>query len=457
MWVKLMDIKYFILKYAPVFVQNIAISFYNSYLYILRHSGRYQYFRSYYAKYDASSAQEVHLEANRRLVDFLSYVNANSAWYSSRKCTSLSQYPILEKSDVLLHLSEISTISEKDAVVSLTGGTTGSSMKVLYCKEDIQERFALLDHFRGRYGYELGKKTAWFSGKSLVTEHDLKRGICYRDDYFNNIRFFSTFHINSRNFDQYWAALESYKPDFIVGFPSSVYDLCSIALSRGLKLSHSVRVFFPTAETVLQAHRDVISSVMGCFLVDQYASSEGAPFILQCKEGALHLHPLTGVFEVVDHMQKPSREGELLVTSFTTRGTPLVRYRIGDRVRLAPDDFKCSCGSCFPVVEYIDGRTSDFVFSPENGRINLGNISNCTKDVHGILCFQVIQAVYGEVIVKVVASDLFDLLQEQKFVSALRERLGKSTSIKLERVDSIAREKSGKFRIVKNTLPRSEI
>src|SRR3546814_12220855 len=97
------------------------------------------------------------------------------------------------------------------------------------------------------------------------------------------------------------------------------------------------------------------------------------------------------MFEVVDESMPPAREGEILVTSFTTRGTPLIRYRIGDRISLAPEDYRCPCGSCFPVVKQIDGRSSDFIWSPENGKVNLGNISNCTKDVEGITCFQIVQ------------------------------------------------------------------
>src|SRR3546814_13810209 len=83
---------------------------------------------------------------------------------------------------------------------------------------------------------------------------------------------------------------------------------------------------------------------------------------------------------------QPAREGEILVTSFTTRGTPLIRYRIGDRISLAPDDYRCPCGSCFPVVKHIDGRTADFIWSPENGKVNLGNISNSTKEIGRASC-----------------------------------------------------------------------
>lgn len=448
--------KELILKYAPVWLQNAAISVYNSRQYRLRQSGVYWQKRKYFEEAERLSGDDLAAEQARRSSEFLRWSATRSDWYRQvQPEADLTAYPVLEKADLLKHLDSIATIRESDAVVSLTGGTTGASMKVLYTKEDTQERHALLDHFRAQHGYTLGKKVAWFSGKSLVRKQDLARGICYRDDWNNKIRFFSTFHIADEYFDSYWKAFTEFAPEYIVGFPSSVYDLCMLARQRGLKLEGVVKAFFPTAETVLPMHREVIGEVFGCPLVDQYASSEGAPFILECNAGGKHIHPLSGIFEVVNEHMQPAREGEILVTSFTTHGTPLIRYRIGDRIRLAPPEYACPCGSAFPSVEYIDGRTSDFVLSRENGRVNLGNISNCTKDVAGIICFQVQQDSLQEVLVRVVADQEFDEEQEQRFTHALAERLGSYMKITVQRVDEILREKSGKFRIVKNNLDLS--
>lgn len=436
----------------PLFVQNVLISIYNSYLYKVRHGGKYREYREYYQKVLKLSENEIKLEQEKRLYAFLKSATSNSGWYSKfSNFKTLNDFPVLNKSDLINNLSDISTVNEKDAIVSLTGGTTGASMKVLYTKENTQERHALLDHFRAEYGYSLGKKCAWFSGKDIVTKKDIDKEVCYRDDFINKIRFFSTFHITEGNFYVYWKALTSFSPEYIVGFPSSVYEICLIAQSKGLKLESKVTAFFPTAETVLPNHRQVISSVLGCKVADQYASSEGAPFILECKSGSLHIHPLTGIFEVVDENMDPSIEGEVLVTSFTTIGTPLIRYRVGDRIKLAPKDAQCECGSVFPLVERIEGRSTDYVLSPTNGKVNLGNISNATKDVQGIVMFQIVQNNLESVIVDVVSNKLFSQKEQDKFYNALIARFG-NMEVKIRLVNSINKEKSGKFRIVKNNL-----
>lgn len=444
--------KIFILKHTPVFIQNLAISLYNTLLYRKRHSGRYRYYREYFSVFDHASGERLETEQAKRLQETLEHAVAESTYYGSLKHRKLEEFPVLEKAILLNQLHEISTTPERDAEVSLTGGTTGSSMKVLYTREDIQERNAILDHFRAKFGYKLGKKTAWFSGKDLARPRDLAKGICYRDDWINHIRYFSTFHITDRYFDAYWRSLTNFRPEYIVGFPSSVYDICVMAKERGLSFKGVVKAFFPTAETVLPQHRSVIDEILGCPLFDQYASSEGAPFILECEKGRLHIHPITGIFEVVDENLQPAKEGEILVTSFSTRGTPLIRYRIGDRIRLAPDGECCACGSHFPIVDYIDGRNSDYIWSPENGKVNLGNISNCTKDAPGIICFQVVQKQENAVDVMLVKGSEFTEQDAESFTSALAARLGSNMVINIQYVDEIPREKSGKFRIVKNQL-----
>ncbi|WP_024868294.1 phenylacetate--CoA ligase family protein [Pseudoxanthomonas suwonensis] len=446
--------KSLILEHAPARVQDLAIGLFNTRQYRRRHGGSYRQWRNYFASWDGATREALEAEQARRLARFLDHVTAQSAWYRRWRGCDLAEFPFLEKRNVLTSLSTIATVTEAEGVPCYTGGTTGASMRVLFTPEDTQERHACLDHFRSTHGYQLGKKVAWFSGKQIVRPSDLESGRVFRDDHFNNIRFFSTFHINRRTFDHYWNALEAFAPEFLVGFPSSVCDICALAKERGLRASWVPRVFFPTAETVLPGHRALAEEILGCAVRDQYASSEGAPFIFECAAGRLHLQLLSGVFEVLDEDGQPAQEGELVVTSFTTRGTPLVRYRIGDRIRMAAQDAVCTCGSQQPLVQSLEGRPTDFVLSPENGRVNLGNLSNCTKGVAGILRFQVIQQEPAEVDVLVEHGAAFDSAEEAHFLDALRLRLGNGMAIRLQRVEEIPKEPSGKFRIVKNHLPQ---
>lgn len=446
-------LKQLILAYTPRWFQDLAITVFNTRQYRMRRGGAYKSLRAFYQAAQTWDAQTVAAEQQKRKTEFLDYVAANSPWYQKYKGShDLNDYPVLTKRELVEHLDQMRTIPQGEGVPMETGGTTGSSLKVVYRADDLQERFAVLDNFRAQFGYELGKKCAWFSGKVFVREKDVRDGVLWRTDFWNNIRFYSTFHINEANFDIYWRGLCEYQPEFIVGFPSSVVEICRIAQSKGLTYPGGIKCFFPTSEAILAEHKEIITGVLGCRIADQYASSEGAHFILECTKGNLHIHPLTGIFEVVDKDMKPTDEGEMLVTSFSTRGTPLVRYKIGDRIKLSDPSKVCSCGSSFELVDSIDGRDLDYIWSPERGRVNQGNLSNCTKDCAGINSFQLIQDHENSVTVNLVVTKEYTEAQEQVFKSNLEERLGKGMGVTLKYVDHIAREKSGKFRFVKNNL-----
>ncbi|RYU44041.1 phenylacetate--CoA ligase family protein [Aliivibrio finisterrensis] len=445
-------------KYLPRVIFNLLISIYNSYQYKVRHSGKYKYYREYFKELESYTLKELEEIQIKRLAEFIAMAKIDSAYYedlltdihvdSIDSIDSLKNIPFLDKDIIINNLSLISTIDENKGVSSYTGGTTGSSMKVIYTKEDIQERFACLDNFRERYGYRLGDKVAWFSGKDLLNRRDKKNRIYYKDDYFNRIRFYSTFDISQVTAKYYIESLEKFNCKYIVGFPSTVYEMCKIAESQGIKFNGKINYFFPTAEVVTREHRLFLKDYLGCRLVDQYASSEGAPFIFECSSGMLHIDITTGVFEVINESGEPSTSGNLVVTSFSTRGTPLIRYKIGDRLTLS--NAQCNCGSKLPIASSIDGRRDDYLFSDKGEKVNLGNISNSTKKVSGILQFQIIQRDIGKIFILVVKNDKFSIKSEQEFRRELLSRFGQNTEIDFKYVEIIAKEASGKFRIIKN-------
>lgn len=449
-----MKIEVLVKDYLPAFFHSIAISVFNSRQYKTRHSAKYWAMRKYFSDWEYATEEELKKEQSKRLDFFLKNSVDKSAYYKklcngSKSPINLNSFPILEKSTLISEFDSLSTINENEGIISFTGGTTGNSTKVIYHPDDMQERFAMLDHFRASYGYKLGLKTAWFSGKELLNQRDIKKGRYHRDDFINRIRFYSTFHINRESAKDYWDNLVKFKPLFLVGFPSSIYEIAKYAHNNGFKLN-SVVAIFPTAEKLIEEEVCLIKEVFQCPVVDQYASSEGAPFITECEKGKKHIQLLSGYFEVLDDAGKPANKGEMIVTSFTTQGTPLIRYRIGDGITLSNE--KCTCGRHTPIAESIDGRINDYIYSELTGKINLGNISNVTKGVGGIEKIQIIQKVKSEIEVLIVKTFKYTMDDENNLMKAFRARLGAEMSIKIKYVDFIDNEKSGKFRMVKNSL-----
>lgn len=446
----------------PNFLQNSIIALYNTYLYSKRYGGKYKHYKKEFLKQQHLSLAQLKAYQNTQFIDFVNYAKTNSIYYKEtykdinvanfKGVLDIQNLPILNKENLRTQTDKVYTIKSSDGIVSKTGGTTGKPLKVLFTKDDTNKRYAYLDNFRNNYGYSLGKKTAWFSGKKLLTNKDINKNRFWKYDYLNKVRYYSTFHINEAYLKYYLIDLINYKPEFFVGFPSTLLEIANYGIRNNIEFpANTVKAIFPTAETVTTETALALSKYFKTTVLDQYASSEGAPFIFQCKKGNYHLDIRTGVFEILDNNDVEAEEGRLVVTSFTTHGTPLIRYDIGDSVKKSNTSI-CDCGNHNPIIKKILGRENDYVYSQETGKINLGNVSNTLKGVSGIRRFQVVQEVVDEITIFIEKDDTFNSKNETLFIKNWRDRLGTAMKINLNYVDLIPTEKSGKFRIVKNLM-----
>lgn len=449
-------------KILPNFLQNLLIHIYNRRAYRIRYGGEYWNFREEKLKNRDLSLVELLDYQKQRYSNLIKFAKKNSTYYSRifsslENCddiNNLKSIPILSKEYLRSNIDNIVVSTNEKLEKSKTGGTTGKSLEVKNFARNSQERFAFLDDFRSRFGYELGKRTAWFSGKGLLTSRDLKKKRFWKTDQIYNVRYYSTFHIKDEFLKFYVENLINYRPEFLVGFPSTMAEIARFGLRHGYDYPDNViKAVFPTAETITVESRTVIEKFFKTKLFNQYASSEGAPFIFECRNGNLHLELQSGVYEVLDDNNEPAQEGRLVVTSFTNEGTPLIRYDIGDSIVLEEPSKVCSCGNCNPLVKEISGRIDDYLFSPENGKINLGNISNTLKGTKGIVRFQGVQNDLNKIqLLVVVDKSIYSNEFERIFIKNWRDRIGYGMELVVDYVADIPVEKSGKYRIIKNNI-----
>lgn len=444
----------------PNYIQNLLISFFNFFAYRKRYGGKYQAYLKVFLQNRTLSLDALKKIQKDRYGDFIIKSVEESSFYKTLYSSienwdnldNIRKLPIINKEVLRKDIEQVYTVDKKKGIVSKTGGTTGKSLEVLFTHDNMQERFAMLDDFRSRFGYKLGKKAAWFSGKNLLTNQDLKKNRFWKTDNLYNVRYYSTFHIRNEFLGYYLEDLIKFKPEYMVGFPSTILEIAKYGFKINFDFPPGIiKAVFPTAETVTKNTREIIELFFKTSVYDQYASSEGAPFIIECHNRNLHLELQSGVFEVLDEKDEPAMSGRLIITSFTTEGAPLIRYDIGDNIELS--DGKCDCGNNNPLVKQILGRIDDYVYSPETGKINLGNVSNTLKDTKGIVKFQAIQDKLDEILLKVIIDkESYDSTSEMKFLGNWKDRLGNNMNIIVEYVDEIPVEKSGKYRFVKNNI-----
>lgn len=447
---------------VPDFLQNLMVTLYNIKAYKVRYGGRYQDFRKLFFQNRTLSLKQLREIQKERFEKFVIHSITYSEYYKKlykdiknpEKLENIQNLPIVSKEDLRQNINQVVIKTNEKLGKSKTGGTTGKSLEVRGRAINAQERFAMLDDFRSRFGYELGKKTAWFSGKNLLTQRDVKKKYFWKTDYYYKVRYYSTFHIKEEYLKYYVEDLIKFKPEYLVGFPSTILEIARYGIARKYDFPAGViKAVFPTAETITPEMRTDIETFFKTKMYNQYASSEGAPFIIECVNGNLHLELQSGVFEVLDENNQPAQSGRLVVTSFATEGTPLIRYDIGDTVTLEDASKTCSCGNNNPLVKEILGRIDDYVYSPETGKINLGNVSNTLKDTKGIVKFQAVQNELNRIELKIIVDrQIYNDNIEVKFLQNWRDRVGNKMEINIDYVNDIPVEKSGKYRIVKNNI-----
>jgi len=443
---------------APIFVQNIMVSVKGYLNSKARYGKAYCEHLEFLKQYDTWTIEQKKEYQNRELKAFLKHAVDNSVFYRELykgintdeiNCPEdLSKLPVVDKEMLRKNIDSVVT-TKKDTVEGHTGGTTGKSLIVRFTKEDIMKRMAQLDYFKAKVGFANNKmKRATFNSKHIVPPTQKKK-VFWRYNPAVKQLIFSSFHITEENLQYYVKKLNEFKPEAIDGFFSSMCDVANYIERKNIKLTFTPVAIFPTCETLTNVGRELLERVFGCKVYDQYASSEGAPFVTECPEQKLHVQLASGVIEKYEEGSE-----EILVTSFTTHGTPLIRYKIGDSMKLAQGDNQCACGDNQPIVEYIQGRALDFLYTAEGAKINAGSVADLFKNMpNSVIKAQLVQDKIDEITAFIETDrERYSEKYDKILLSEFEGKFGKNTKLNIVHVESIDREKSGKFRMIKNNI-----
>jgi len=161
--------------------------------------------------------------------------------------------------------------------------------------------------------------------------------------------------------------MQDFKPKIIACTPSYVLYMAEEAKTLGIDPAQGnwkIGVF--GAEPWSESIRREIESVWNMLATDIYGLSEiiGPGVAQEChhKEG---LHVFSDVFypEVLDPKTgepvPEGQDGELVITTLTKQGIPLIRYGTRDVVSIRYD--KCRCGRTSPRISKVKGRTDDMI------------------------------------------------------------------------------------------------
>lgn len=241
-----------------------------------------------------------------------------------------------------------------------SSGTTGAPTAVFYTQQDLETWAALVA--RCMYGVGMRSDDVFqnLSGYGLFTGG---LGIHYGAEHLGCL----TIPAGAGNSKRQIKLLRDFRVTAMHIIPSYALHLASVFAQEGVDpTSLSLRIALIGAEPHTEEVRKRIEEAFAVKAYNSYGLSEmnGPGVAFECEaQSGMHLWEDAYLLEVVDPETllpvSDGEQGELVLTTLTRQGMPLIRYRTKDLTRIVPGD--CACGRKHRRIDRIMGRADDMI------------------------------------------------------------------------------------------------
>ena len=299
----------------------------------------------------------------------------------------LKKLPIITKSDLLVYIKEIHTnLKVKKLFQANTSGTSGESLK--FNREESADSFNRASIYRGYSWYKVNpwERNGYFWGYNFSEMAVLKIRIL--DSLQNRFRIFN---YRKESIDFFIKKLKNAK--YLHGYASMVYETAKIANSLNLEKPVNLKMVKGTSEKIFEAYQEEIQKAFGQRMISEYGAAETGIIAYECPKGNMHINMEGVIVEEIDN--------EIVVTNLQLRAFPVIRYKLGDYIKLAPKTKECACGMQHRIIEEVTGRVGQTVYGKNNTYPSLYFyyiFKNLATKYALLLTYQVVQKEKGELI-----------------------------------------------------------
>lgn len=249
-------------------------------------------------------------------------------------------------------------------------------------------------------------------------------------------------HWTERDVSRMLAEWRDYAPLGVEADPAYLAIIARAALRQGLRLP-SPEFITLTYETTTRAMRRDIARAFAAPAYQIYGATETGVLFMECEHGRLHPNEAHSHIDL-EPLPGGASFARVLVTTLGRDWMPLLRYDVGDVVRVAPSR-DCACGleSDGPLLERVEGRQSDCC------RVDGALVTPLMLDdaIHAALGPDAALEQWQ------LADDTLLVVDSGSSTSAARAAAAVGAllrePVRGERVAAIAPEASGKYRLVK--------
>ena len=406
------------------------------------------------------SAERIAAFQLQRLRDFLQDVGTHVPYYrllfaqhgfdpdSVQSTADLQRLPFLTKTIIRANTEALKHTKAQGLARFNTGGSSGEPLVFYIGKKRVSHDVAAKWRATRWWDVDIGDPeiVVWGSPIELGKQDHIK---AWRDKLLRT-QLLPAFEMSESKLDQFISTIRSVKPLMLFGYPSALTHIAKHAQKRGIQMTDlGIKVAFVTSERLYDEQRSTIGQVFGCKVANGYGGRDAGFIAHECPAGNMHLTADDIVVEIVNEageVQPAGVAGEIVVTHLSTNDFPFIRYRTGDIAALGTT--ACSCGRGLPLLQDIQGRSTDFVVAADGTVLHGLSLVYILRDLPGVQAFKVIQETKALTRVLLVADETFSNDSLALIQTGFKRRLGNEVTVVVDRVDQIAAEKSGKYRYI---------
>ena len=341
--------------------------------------------------------------------------------------------------------------------VHSSSGTTGTATVVGYTKNDIKNWSNLTARVLAGAGVGKDDVVQIAFGYGLFTGGF---GLHYGAERIGA----SVIPISSGNTKRQIQIMQDFKTTALICTPSYALLLADTMLEMNININAlDLRFGLFGGEPWSEGMRNEIQTKLNIIATDNYGLSEvmGPGVAGECQERkGLHINEDHFLIEIIDpetlEPVEPGETGEVVLTTLTKEGFPVIRYRTRDLTRLIEEP--CPCGRTMRRMERILGRTDDMLII-KGVNVYPMQIEAILFDIKGTEPhYQIIVEREGRldkvtVMVEVVESIFFDQMKKQRQLvdlikSRLASELGIGVDVKLVEEKSLERFEGKAIRVI---------
>ncbi|MEM6718827.1 MAG: phenylacetate--CoA ligase family protein [Bacteroidota bacterium] len=296
-----------------------------------------------------------------KLKELVLFAKAHSDYYKEKfadidveaftSLEDMQQLPLLSKQDVLQHTEAIHTKhSFKKVFKATTSGSSGDPL--VYQREESADSFNRASIFRGYswHNVQPWERNGYFWGFDFSTLKQFK--IKLLDALQNRFR---VFDYKEKAFQKFVKKLQHAR--YIHGYSSMIYQSAKLINEQQLTKPKHIKMVKGTSEKIYDSYKEEIEKAFGVPIISEYGAAETGIIAFECTEGNMHINMEGVIVEEIDN--------QIVVTNLQMKTFPIIRYQLGDYIRLASKELKCSCGKPHYILEEVTGRIGENVYGKQ--------------------------------------------------------------------------------------------